>query len=44
LKVFFGEDKRLADITFGDCKQFREWLLTQELAPTTNLFVKFGVP
>lgn len=36
LKVFFGEDKRLADITPGDCKQFREWLLTQELAPTTK--------
>ena len=36
LKVFFGEDKRLADITPGDCKQFKEWLLTQELAPTTK--------
>ena len=36
LKVFFGEDKRLADITPGDCKQFREWLLLQKLAPTTK--------
>ena len=36
LKVFFGEDKRLADITPGNCKQFREWLLTQKLAPTTK--------
>lgn len=36
LKEFFGEDKRLADITPGDCKQFREWLLLQKLAPTTK--------
>ncbi len=36
LKEFFGEDKRLADITPGNCKQFREWLLLQKLAPTTK--------
>ena len=36
LKEFFGEDKRMADITPGNCKQFREWLLTQKLAPTTK--------
>ena len=36
LKEFFGEDKRLSDITPGDCKQFREWLLTQKLASTTK--------
>ena len=36
LKVFFGEDKRLHDITPGDCKQFKEWLLTQKLAQTTK--------
>ena len=36
LKVFFGEDRRLADITPGDCKQFREWLLLQKLAPATK--------
>ncbi len=36
LKEFFGEDKRLADITPGDCKQFKEWLLLQKLAPTTK--------
>lgn len=36
LKEFFGEDRRLKDITPGDCKQFREWLLTQKLAPTTK--------
>ena len=36
LKEFFGEGKRLSDITPGDCKQFREWLLTQKLASTTK--------
>jgi len=36
LKEFFGEDKRLADVTPGNCKQFREWLLLQKLAPTTK--------
>ena len=36
LKEFFGADKRLADITPGDCKQFKEWLLTQKLAATTK--------
>ena len=36
LKEFFGEGKRLVDVTPGNCKQFREWLLTQKLAPTTK--------
>jgi len=32
---FFGDDKPLRNITSGDCEQFKEWLLTQKLAPAT---------
>jgi len=32
---FFGADKRLRNITTGDCDQFKAWLLTQKLAMAT---------
>ncbi len=35
LIAFFGDGKSLQTITTGDCEQFKAWLLTQELAPTT---------
>jgi integrase len=35
LVTFFGESKRLRSITAGDAEQFRQWLSTQKLAPTT---------
>ena len=36
LVKFFGAGKKLADITPGDAKQFKEWLLPQKLAATTK--------
>ncbi len=32
---FFGDDKALRSITTGDGEQFKAWLLTQRLTPTT---------
>ena len=35
LIAFFGDDKPLRNINAGDCEQFKAWLLTQPLAPST---------